>query len=128
MVIFTKVVKYIDAPCTNQVLLGLLLQFRYPNVIVLTTSNITGAIDLAFVDRLELRNKNSMEIGVFTCVFYPVCIESNISLNNLMFVSFVFRADIKQYIGPPSPKAIYKIYHSCIKELVRVSIRCEKTM
>lgn len=55
---------------------------RFPNVIILTTSNITGAIDLAFVDR----------------------------------------ADIKQYIGPPSPKAIYKIYHSCIKELVRTSI------
>lgn len=38
------------------------------------------------------------------------------------FFHFVFacRADIKQYIGPPSPKAIYKIYHSCIKELVRV--------
>jgi hypothetical protein len=54
VVIFTKLVKYIDAPCTNQVLLGLLFQFRYPNVIVLTTSNITGAIDLAFVDRLEL--------------------------------------------------------------------------
>ncbi|XP_046843692.1 pachytene checkpoint protein 2 homolog [Xenia sp. Carnegie-2017] len=53
---------------------------RHPNVIILTTSNITGAIDVAFVDR----------------------------------------ADIKQYIGPPSAKAIYKIYHSCIKELVRV--------
>lgn len=24
---------------------------RYPNVIILTTSNVTGAIDLAFVDR-----------------------------------------------------------------------------
>ena len=24
---------------------------RYPNVMILTTSNITGAIDLAFVDR-----------------------------------------------------------------------------
>lgn len=39
---------------------------------------------------------------------------------------FVFRADIKQYIGPPSPKAIYKIYHSCIKELVRVSLVFEQ--
>ncbi|XP_046849748.1 pachytene checkpoint protein 2 homolog [Xenia sp. Carnegie-2017] len=45
--------------------------FRHPNVIILTTSNITRAIDVAFVDR----------------------------------------ADIKQYIGPPSAKAIYKIYH-----------------
>ena len=53
----------------------------YPNVVILTTSNITGAIDLAFVDR----------------------------------------ADIKQYIGPPSPKAIYRIYQSCIDELMRVS-------
>ena len=27
---------------------------RYPNVLILTTSNVTGAIDLAFVDRLVL--------------------------------------------------------------------------
>ncbi|XP_065672909.1 pachytene checkpoint protein 2 homolog isoform X2 [Hydra vulgaris] len=50
---------------------------RFPNVMILTTSNITGAIDLAFVDR----------------------------------------ADIKQYIGPPSLHAIFTIYHSCITEL-----------
>ncbi|XP_046389216.1 pachytene checkpoint protein 2 homolog [Ischnura elegans] len=55
---------------------------RYPNVLVLTTSNLTNAIDLAFVDR----------------------------------------ADIKQYIGLPSSLAIYKIYHSCINELLRVGI------
>ena len=28
---------------------------RYPNVLVLTTSNITGAIDLAFVDRADIK-------------------------------------------------------------------------
>jgi len=50
---------------------------NYPNVLILTTSNITGAVDLAFVDR----------------------------------------ADIKQYIGPPSEEAIFTIYHSCITEL-----------
>lgn len=49
---------------------------------ILTTSNVTGAIDLAFVDR----------------------------------------ADIKQYIGPPSPGAIFKIYLSCISELMKVRI------
>ena len=27
----------------------------YPNVLVLTTSNITGAIDLAFVDRADIK-------------------------------------------------------------------------
>lgn len=55
---------------------------RFPNVIILTTSNVTGAIDLAFVDR----------------------------------------ADIKQYIGPPSVNAIFSIYHSCIAELMRAGI------
>ena len=34
------------------------------------------------------------------------------------------RADIKQYIGLPSPAAIYKIYSSCIRELTRVSPCC----
>ncbi|KAK3750322.1 hypothetical protein RRG08_010426 [Elysia crispata] len=55
---------------------------RYPNVLILTTSNITGAVDLAFVDR----------------------------------------ADIKQYIGPPSRRAIYYIYLSCLKELMRCGV------
>lgn len=55
---------------------------KYPNVLILTTSNITGAIDLAFVDR----------------------------------------ADIKQYIGPPSAHAIFTIYHSCINELKKKQI------
>ncbi|XP_022099590.1 pachytene checkpoint protein 2 homolog [Acanthaster planci] len=55
---------------------------RHPNVLILTTSNVTEAIDLAFVDR----------------------------------------ADIKQYIGPPSPSACFKIYHSCINELMRARI------
>ena len=55
-----------------------------PNVLILTTSNITGAIDLAFVDR----------------------------------------ADIKQYVGPPSQGAIYQILHSCAKELIRTGLVC----
>ena len=53
-----------------------------PNVLILTTSNITGAIDLAFMDR----------------------------------------ADIKQYVGPPSTGAIYQILHTCVTELVRTNI------
>lgn len=28
---------------------------RYPNVLILTTSNITEAIDLAFVDRADIK-------------------------------------------------------------------------
>ncbi|KFQ36588.1 Pachytene checkpoint protein 2, partial [Merops nubicus] len=55
---------------------------RYPNVVILTTSNITEKIDLAFVDR----------------------------------------ADIKQYIGPPSIAAIFRIYLSCLEELMKCQI------
>eukprot|EP01029_Cantina_marsupialis_P017478 TRINITY_DN3926_c0_g1_i1.p1 TRINITY_DN3926_c0_g1~~TRINITY_DN3926_c0_g1_i1.p1 ORF type:complete len:451 (-),score=98.89 TRINITY_DN3926_c0_g1_i1:50-1402(-) len=55
---------------------------RRPNVMVLTTSNVTEAIDLAFVDR----------------------------------------ADIKQFIGPPSEEGRYIILQSCVEELMRVGI------
>uniref|UniRef100_A0AAR2IR83 Pachytene checkpoint protein 2 homolog n=1 Tax=Pygocentrus nattereri TaxID=42514 RepID=A0AAR2IR83_PYGNA len=55
---------------------------RYPNVVILTTSNVTEKIDLAFVDR----------------------------------------ADIKQYIGPPSASAIFSIYLSCLEELMKRQI------
>uniref|UniRef100_A0A672J7D1 Pachytene checkpoint protein 2 homolog n=1 Tax=Salarias fasciatus TaxID=181472 RepID=A0A672J7D1_SALFA len=55
---------------------------RYSNVVILTTSNVTEKIDLAFVDR----------------------------------------ADIKQYIGPPSEKGIYNIYLSSLEELMKCQI------
>uniref|UniRef100_A0A3Q4AE11 Pachytene checkpoint protein 2 homolog n=1 Tax=Mola mola TaxID=94237 RepID=A0A3Q4AE11_MOLML len=55
---------------------------RYPNVVILTTSNVTEKIDLAFVDR----------------------------------------ADIKQYIGPPSVTGIYSIYLSSLEELMKCQI------
>lgn len=55
---------------------------RYPNVLIFTTSNFSEAIDLAFIDR----------------------------------------ADIKQYIGFPTQQAIYKIYISCLKELMRTKL------
>lgn len=55
---------------------------HYPNVIILATSNLASTIDLAFIDR----------------------------------------ADMKQYIGFPAVKAIYEIYRSMLKELMRVGI------
>ncbi|XP_062842080.1 pachytene checkpoint protein 2 homolog [Trichomycterus rosablanca] len=55
---------------------------RHPNVVILTTSNVTEKIDLAFVDR----------------------------------------ADIKQYIGPPSAHAVFNIYLSCLEELMKRQI------
>lgn len=53
---------------------------RHPNVLVLTTSNLTDTIDSAFVDR----------------------------------------ADLKQFIGYPSPIAIFHIFKSAIEELIKV--------
>lgn len=58
---------------------------RFPNVLILTTSNLTASIDLAFLDR----------------------------------------ADIVQYIGQPSVRAIYKILSSALIELVKVGIVTE---
>ncbi|XP_077455436.1 pachytene checkpoint protein 2 homolog isoform X1 [Stigmatopora argus] len=55
---------------------------QHSNVVILTTSNVTEKIDLAFVDR----------------------------------------ADIKQYIGPPSEKGIYNIFLSCLEELMKCQI------
>ncbi|XP_019871347.2 pachytene checkpoint protein 2 homolog [Aethina tumida] len=55
---------------------------RFPNVLVFATSNMTDTVDIAFVDR----------------------------------------ADIKQYLGLPTSKAIYKIYHSCLCELIKTKI------
>lgn len=55
---------------------------RHSNVVILTTSNVTEKIDLAFVDR----------------------------------------ADIKQYIGPPSVEGIFNIYLSCLEELMKCQI------
>ncbi|XP_066159254.1 pachytene checkpoint protein 2 homolog [Euwallacea fornicatus] len=55
---------------------------RFPNVLILATSNMTQAIDLAFVDR----------------------------------------ADIKQYLGMPSVPAIYRIYYSCLIELIQKKV------
>ncbi|KAL5467298.1 hypothetical protein EMCRGX_G031505 [Ephydatia muelleri] len=87
---------------------------RYPNVLILTTSNITGAIDLAFVDRDE----NIM----FMYNNFTVVIESILILFSLSKEKILRGADIKQYIGPPSTPAIFRIYQSCIKELMKVGI------
>ncbi|CAH8521321.1 unnamed protein product [Heterobilharzia americana] len=55
---------------------------RFPNILILATSNVTGVIDPAFLDR----------------------------------------ADLRIFIGPPSPPAIYSIYRSCLLELIRVGL------
>lgn len=61
---------------------------RYPNILILTTSNLNEAVDLAFIDR----------------------------------------ADIKQYISHITAPNIYKIYKSCLEELMRVGFIQEEVI
>ncbi|XP_066586168.1 pachytene checkpoint protein 2 homolog isoform X2 [Prorops nasuta] len=61
---------------------------RFPNVLILTTSNMTESIDLAFVDR----------------------------------------ADIKLLVGHPNVQCIYKIFSTCLKELMRILLSLNQFM
>ena len=48
----------------------------YPNVLVLTTSNITEAIDLAFVDRADIKayiGPPGLKVGAAICLAHCVC-------------------------------------------------------
>ena len=44
------------------------------------------------------------------------------SVHPCMAHSNFSRADVKQYIGLPTPAAVFKIFHSCLSELMRVGI------
>ncbi|KAK1944462.1 Pachytene checkpoint protein 2 [Phytophthora citrophthora] len=68
---------------------------RHSNVLILTTSNITEAIDIAFVDRADIKQYVDF---------------SNTTITG------------KGYIGLPSCHARYDILRSCIEELRRVRI------
>ena len=58
------------------------------------------------------RNYSDLIRFFFTCLRYF----------RIKTVTFNTRADIKQYIGPPTEHAIFTIYHSCITELKKVSL------
>ena len=45
-----------------------------------------------------------------------------ITIHVLVHIYYLYRADVKQYIGLPTPAAIFKIFHSCLSELMRVGI------
>lgn len=67
---------------------------RYPNVLLMCTSNITGMYD---------DGDDVIVIGAID-------------------LAFVDRADVKQYIGNPSTSARYSILKSCIDEMIRVGL------
>lgn len=62
---------------------------RYPNVIILTTSNVTGAIDLAFVDRYPIAAILRFYLDYRICMhcsFYTELISSNILVYHLLLL------------------------------------------
>ncbi|KAJ1021607.1 hypothetical protein NDA16_003744 [Ustilago loliicola] len=56
-----------------------------------------------------------------------VLIMTTSNITESIDTAFIDRADIKQYVGLPPPKAIYWILESCLRELIRVKtpVDCE---
>lgn len=51
-----------------------------------------------------------------------VLIMTTSNITESIDTAFIDRADIKQYVGLPPPKAIYWILESCLRELIRVGL------
>lgn len=58
--------------------------FRYPNVVILTTSNVTGAIDLAFVDRADIKQFINLPCDKAIYDIYYSCVHELIFSGVLM--------------------------------------------
>ncbi|KAE8705250.1 Pachytene checkpoint protein 2-like protein [Hibiscus syriacus] len=71
-----------------------------PNVIIMTTSNITAAIGW----------RRIYPFGMYKFT------------TSVADIAFVDRADIKAYVGPPTLQARYEILRSCLQELMRTGI------
>jgi len=77
-----------------------------PNVLLLTTSNVTGSIDL--VSKLNIR-----VYSLFSSIFLRLTWINELS----SLQAFVDRADIKEYIGLPSAEAVYSMLVGSVSEL-----------
>jgi hypothetical protein len=108
---------------------------NYPNVMVLTTTNITQAVDLAFVYVPPSLHR----LPHVLCGHWPPLVLSLAGSAQRSETSPTSRlgaddrqrtcpdlnsdrADLKVYIGPPNTHARYEILRSCLMELQRVGI------
>lgn len=68
----------------NKIIEFEVLNFRYPNVLIFTTSNITGAIDPAFVDRADIKQYVGLPSKFAVYSIYKTCIEELIRVSILL--------------------------------------------
>eukprot|EP01018_Ginkgo_biloba_P025217 Gb_05227 [translate_table: standard] len=85
----------------------------WPNVVILTTSNITAAIGMAMNDISFYVVDSGLDCRIALTLIF---------INGVKYIAFVDRADIKAYVGPPTTQARYEILRSCFQELLRVGI------
>lgn len=61
---------------------------RYPNVLVLTTSNVTGSIDLAFIDRADINQYIGLPTAPGIYQIYKSCIKELKRVNCIYLIFF----------------------------------------
>lgn len=68
---------------------------RYPNVLILTTSNMTGAIDVAFVDRADVKQYLGLPSFEAICKIYFSCLRELIKV--LVITIFMYLLKLKYF-------------------------------
>eukprot|EP00049_Salpingoeca_infusionum_P002480 m.57470 g.57470 ORF g.57470 m.57470 type:complete len:441 (+) comp11599_c1_seq1:130-1452(+) len=94
---------------------------RFKNVLIMATSNITEAIDVAFLDRLfEWHNATLQWVCCHgLCSF--LCVYDKLT-NRVTPLALSGRADIRVCIPLPNLTARYDILRSCLVELIRIDM------
>lgn len=87
----------------------------YPNVLVLTTSNITGAIDLAFLDRADIK----AYVGPPGLQVSP---DSTLASALICDIRMMRWCRVTVHSSKRILQARYEILRSCMAELQRVGI------
>lgn len=70
---------------------------RYPNVLIFTTSNITGAIDIAFVDRADIKqylglpSVEAIYQIYYSCIMELIKVSIHLILEKIIKWLFCFR-------------------------------------
>jgi hypothetical protein len=113
---------------------------RHPNVMVLCTSNLPEAMDVAFIDRADIKVHRGLTPPINCLVTLLHFQDSGPPISSGTRFSFFQGTrislwgapklehqvnkvnDLQAYVGPPGLSARYQILHSCVTELQRTGI------